>query len=196
MNSIRTMAVSLAIAIALSTSVSVQAQSAPRPTAPADPGTASIATQQQQDEVKALMAAYLGLWAAEDPSRYALEFVTEDAVFEYPYADDAYRRIEGREAIGHALRKLPVTASNWMFSDLRLFQTLYPDVFFVEYKAKAYVPATQHAYESRYLARITVRDGKIADYVELWEHDAKAAAFGTRGKADRVSSAASATPIP
>jgi ketosteroid isomerase-like protein len=195
-NSIRTMAVSLAIAIALSTSVSVQAQSAPRPTVPADPGTASIATQQQQDEVKALMAAYLGLWLAEDPSRYALEFVTEDAVFEYPYADDAYRRIEGREAIGQALRKLPVTASNWTFSDPRLFQTLYPDIFFVEYKAKAYVPATQHTYESRYLARITVRDGKIADYVELWERDAKAAAFGTRGKTDRVSSAASATPIP
>jgi ketosteroid isomerase-like protein len=195
-NSIRTMAVSLAIAIALSTSVSVQAQSAPRPTAPADPGTASIATQQQQDEVKALMAAYLGLWLAEDPSRYALEFVTEDAVFEYPYADDAYRRIEGRGAIGHALRKLPVTASNWMFSDLRLFQTLYPDIFFVEYKAKAYVPATQHSYESRYLARITVRDGKIADYVELWERDAKAAAFGTPVKTDRVSSAAPVTPIP
>jgi ketosteroid isomerase-like protein len=190
------MAVSLAIAIALSTSVSVQAQSAPRPTAPADPGTASIATQQQQDEVKALMAAYLGLWLAEDPGRYALEFVTEDAVFEYPYADDAYRRIEGREAIGHALRQLPVIASNWTFSDPRLFQTLYPDIFFVEYKAKAYVPATQHAYESRYLARITVRDGKIADYVELWERDAKAAAFGTPGKTDRVSSAASATPIP
>jgi len=83
-----------------------------------------------------------------------------------------------------------------MFSDLRLFQTLYPNSFFVEYAAKAYVPATQHTYESRYLARITVRDGKIADYVELWERDAKAAAFGTPGKTDRVSSAASATPIP
>jgi hypothetical protein len=41
-----------------------------------------------------------------------------------------------------------------------------------------------------------VRDGKIADYVELWERDAKAAAFGTPGQTDRVSSAASATPIP
>jgi ketosteroid isomerase-like protein len=195
-NSIRTIAVSLAVAAALCTSVSVQAQSAPRPAAPADPGTASIATQAQQDEVKALMAAYLGLWLAEDPSRYAFDFVTEDAVFEYPYVDDAYRRIEGREAIGHALRELPVTASNWMFSDLRLFQTLYPDIFFVEYNAKAYVPATQHAYESRYLARITVRDGKIANYAELWEQDSRAAAFGTTGKTDRVSSAPSGTPLP
>ena len=82
-----------------------------------------------------------------------------------------------------------------MFSDLRLFQTLYPDIFFVAYKAKAYVPATQHTYESRYLARITVRNGKIADYVELWERDTKAAAFGTPGKTDRVSSATAAPPI-
>jgi len=195
-NSIRAIAVSLALAAALSTSASVQAQSAPSPTAPADPGTSSIARQQQQDEVKTLMAAYLGLWSAEDPGRYAFDFVTEDAVFEYPYADDAHRRIEGRAAISHALRKFPMTASNWTFTDLRLFQTLYSDIFFVEYRAKAYVPATQHAYESRYLARITVRDGKIADYVELWEQDAKAAAFGTPGQTDRVSSAASPTPIP
>ena len=197
MNSIRTIAVSLAVAAALSTSASAQAQSASTPHTPLPTaGTSSIATQQQQDEVKTLMAAYLGLWSAEDPSRYAFDFMTEDAVFEYPYADDAHRRIEGREAVGRALRTFPVTASNWTFSDPRLFQTLYPDIFFVEYKAKAYVPATQHAYESRYLARITVRDGKIADYVELWERDAKAAAFGTPVNTDRVSSAAPATPIP
>ena len=196
MSSIRTMAVSLAVAVALSTSVSVQAQSAPTPyPPPADAGTSSIATQQQQDEVKTLMAAYLALWSAEDPGRYAFEFVTEDAVFEYPYAEDAYRRIEGREAIGQALRTFPVTASNWIFSDLRLFQTLYPDIFFVEYQAKAYVPATQQMYESRYLARVTVRDGRIANYAELWERDAKAAAFGTTGKTDRVSAAAAAPPI-
>jgi uncharacterized protein len=195
-SSIRTMAVLLAVAVALSTSVSVQAQSAPtRYTPPADAGTSSIATQQQQDEVKTLMAAYLALWSAEDPGRYAFEFVTEDAVFEYPYAEDAYRRIEGREAIGQALRTFPVTASNWIFSDLRLFQTLYPDIFFVEYQAKAYVPATQQMYESRYLARVTVRDGRIANYAELWERDAKAAAFGTTGKTDRVSAAAAAPPI-
>lgn len=196
MNSIRTIAVSLALAATLSTSASVQAQSAPSPTAPADPRTSSIATKQQQDEVKTLMAAYLGLWSAEDPDRYAFEFVTEDAVFEYPYADDAHRRIEGREAIRQALRTFPVTASNWTFSDPRLFQTLHPDIFFVEYRAKAYVPATQHAYESRYLARITVRDGKIADYVELWERDARVAAFGIPVKTDQVSVSAPAAPIP
>lgn len=195
MNSIRVVALSLAVAAALSTPVTVQAQSGPTPrTHPAE--TSSSATQQQQDEVKTLMAAYLGLWSAQAPGRRAFEFVTEDAVFEYPYADDAHRRIEGREAIGHALRTFPTTASNWMFSDLQLFQTMYPDIYFVKYRATAYVPATQQAYESPHLARITVRDGKIAGYVELWDSDAKAAAFGTAARNDRVSSAASPTPIP
>jgi uncharacterized protein len=183
-NAIRSMTASLAVAVALSASVNAQAQSGPIPyTVPADPGVSSVATKQQQDEVMTLMAAYLGLWSAEDPSRYAFEqFVTEDAVFEYPYADDASRRLEGRKAIGLALRNFPLTASNWTFSDLKLFQTLYPNIFFVEYRAKAYVPTTQHIYESRHLARITVRDGKIADYDELWERDAKAAAFGTASR--------------
>lgn len=195
MNSIHAIALWLAVATALTTSATVQAQSAQTPGAP-PPGISSIAAPQQQDEVGTLMAAYLGLWSAQEPGRYAFEFVTEDAVFEYPYADDAHRLIEGREAIGHALRTLPMTASNWTFSDLRLFQTLYPDTFFVEYRAKAYVPATQQAYESPHVARITVRDGKIAGYVELWDSDAKAVAFGTVARNDRVSSAASPTPIP
>jgi len=181
MNSLRSMTASLAVVVALTASANIQAQSAPISyTPPAEPGISSIATKQQQDEVMTLMAAYLGLWSAEDPSRHAFEqFVTEDAVFEYPYADSAaLRRIEGRKEIEQALPKLPVMASNWSFTGLKLYQTLYPHIFFVEYTAKAYVPATQRIYASRHIARVTVRDGKIADYSELWELEARAVAFG------------------
>jgi len=181
MTSFRSLAILLAASLALAASASAQAQSGPMPsTLQSAPAISSITTKQQQDEVMTLMAAYLGLWSAEDPSRDTLEqFVTEDAVFEYPYADEASRRIEGRTAIGQASRRFSAMASNWNFSDLRLFETLYPNTFFVEYKAKAYVPATQRTYESRYLARITVRGGKIANYYELWDRDVKSVAFGT-----------------
>ena len=89
MNSFRSMAASLAVAIILVTSANTQAQSTPKPnTLQAGPRTSSIGASQRQDEAMTLMTAYLGLWLAEDPSRYAFEqFVTEDAVFEYPYAD-------------------------------------------------------------------------------------------------------------
>jgi len=189
MNAIRSMTASLAVVVALTASANIQAQSAQRTyTPPAEPGISGVATKQQQDEVMTLMAAYLGLWSAEDPSRQAFEqFVTEDAVFEYPYADEAFRRIEGRRAIRQALGKLPVMASNWTFADLKLYQTLYPHIFFVEYTAKAYVPTTQRIYASRHIARVTVGDGKIANYYELWAREAKTVAFGTIAEIDCVS---------
>lgn len=182
MNSIRNLVVSLLVASGLIASASVQAQSGPGPHTLRE--VPDVATRQQQDEALTLVAAYLAAWSAEDPSRYPIErFVSEDAMFEYPYADEASRRIEGRDAIAEALRKTRSEASNWSFTGLRLFQTLEPGVFFVEYKATAYVPATQHKYDSRYLARVTVRDGKISNYLELWEREAKATAFGATGSA-------------
>src|SRR5262249_22597 len=145
MNSIRNLVVSIVVAGGLIASANVQAQSGPAPhTLRAVPDSA---TRQQQDEALALVAEYLAAWSAEDPSRYPIQrFVSEDAVFEYPYADEASRRLEGRDAIAQALGKTRSEASNWSFAGLRLFQTLEPGVFFVEYKASAYVPATQHYY--------------------------------------------------
>ncbi len=199
MNFIRIAAVSLGAAIALITSATIQAQTTPTPT----PDTSrdeveisGIATRQMQDQVRALVAAYLGLWSIEVPSHSGLDFVAENAVFEYPYADDAYRRIEGREAIEFALREFPATARNWIFSDPRLFQTTYPDTFFVEFTAQAYVPATRRTYESRHLARITVTDGKISAFLELWDDDAKVAAFAVGGNAEHVSATTVAPQTP
>lgn len=181
---IRGVAASLVVAAALVGAPNAQAQSAPRAsTLPADPTLPGIATQQQQDEALALATAYLANWSDEDAGRSSFHrFVAEDAVFEYPYGDDALRRLEGRTAITQALRTLPSTASNWTFSDLRLFPTLYPNVFFLAYKASAYVPATAHAYESTYLARMTIKEGKIVGYYELWEQDVRDEAFGIAGR--------------
>jgi len=182
MNSIRKLVISMVAAAGLIAAVNVQAQSGPAPHIPR--GMPNVATQQQQDEALALVAAYLRAWSAEDPSSYTVEqFVSDDAVFEHPYADEASRRLEGPDAIAQALSKTRLAASNWNFTGLRLFQTLEPGVFFVEYRASAYVPATQHKYESRYVARVTVRDGKISNYLELWEREAMATAFGATGSA-------------
>lgn len=177
MNSIRNLVASIVVAAGLIASANVQAQSGPAPHTQRE--TPDVATRQQQGEALALVAAYLAAWSGEDPSRYSIsQFVGEDAVFEYPYADEASRRVEGRDAIAQALGKTRSEASNWNFTGLRLFPTLEPGVFFVEYKVSAYVPATQRTYESRHLARVTVRESKISNYLELWEREAKATAFG------------------
>jgi hypothetical protein len=172
MNSIRIALASLAAASALALSAGAYAQSAPMSyTLQADPAIPATSTPQQQQEVMKLLTAHLGLWLTRDTSSYPYEkLVTEDAVFEYPYAaTDSDRRIEGREAVAEALRKLPLSASDWKFDSIKLFQTPHPDVFFVEYVASASVPGALHTPGQRHLARITVKQGQIANYYELWD---------------------------
>jgi ketosteroid isomerase-like protein len=124
-----------------------------------------------------LFTAHLGLWLTRDPDSYPYEkLITEDAVFEYPYAQaESARHIEGRAAIAETLRKLPRVASDWQVDDVKLFQTPHSEIFFVAYQ----LSAAQHAYAQRYLARITVRDGQIANYFELWDRSVAGAASAT-----------------
>jgi ketosteroid isomerase-like protein len=132
-----------------------------------DPSMPDITTKQQQEEVMKLFTAHVGLWLTRDPNSYPYEkLITDDAVFEYPYAQtDSARHIVGREAVAEALRKLPRGESDWQFDDVQLFQTAHPEIFFVSYK----LSAAHRAYTQTYLARITVRNGQIANYYELWD---------------------------
>jgi len=41
------------------------------------------------------------------------------------------------------------------------------------------MPAGNRIFEQRYLTRITVKQGKIAEYYELWDRTAQEAAFPT-----------------
>jgi ketosteroid isomerase-like protein len=182
MTSIRKTLAPLAMALALGLSGHANAEAASlRYVLQADPAIPSTTTRQQQDEVMGLMSAYLELWQSPDASRYPYEnLITEDAVFEYPYANsESGRRIEGRAAVAEALRELPLKATDWQFGDFKLFQTPHADIFFVEYTAKAYVPASKQTYQQRYLARVTVREGKIAGYYEVWDRTANAAVLSS-----------------
>ena len=122
---------------------------------------------QQRDEVMKLFTAHLGLWLTRDPNGYPYErLITEDAVFEYPYAEaESARYVAGRAGVADTLRKLPRAASDWRYDEVKVFQTAQPDVFFVAYK----LSAPQHDYAQSFMARITVRNGQIANYYELWD---------------------------
>jgi len=45
------------------------------------------------------------------------------------------------------------------------------------------VLATHRLYEGRHIARITVRSGRIGDYLEIWDRAARDLAFGQDSKA-------------
>ena len=178
MKPVRAVIASIVTVAALTLSTHAYAQSAAIAyTLQTDPAIPDTTTSQQQDEVMKLFTAHLGLWLTRDPDSYPYEqLITEDAVFEYPYAQaESARRIEGRAAIAETLRTLRRPASDWQVEDVKLFQTPHPDVFFV-----AYVRSTaQHAYAQHYLARITVRNGQIANYYELWDRSVRGAASAT-----------------
>jgi len=78
-----------------------------------DPAIPDITTKQQQEEVMSLFTAHVGLWLTRDPDRYPYErLITEDALFEYPYADtESARQIQGRKAVAEILRALPRAAA-------------------------------------------------------------------------------------
>jgi uncharacterized protein len=179
MNRFRPYASAIAAAIGLTLSLHVQAQSAPMQySLQGDSQISRVTSKQQQDEVIALFTRLLALRTASDASVSTYDdVVTPDAVFEYPYAtEESLRHIEGPSAIAQALRKLGALAGDGKFSEIRLFETPHPDVFFVQYKASAAIPGGKHDYQQTYLTRITVRDGKIAGYFELWDRAVQEAA--------------------
>ena len=186
MNTFRTLLLSVLSAATFGVSSLASAQSSPLPyTLQLERGIASITTLQQRDEAVRLFSAHLALWSAANPKEYPYaDLLTDDAVYEYPYANnDSGLRVEGRNSVATIVRDLPGAAIDWQFHDVKLFETPHPDVFFVEYRANAYVPATHRLYEGRHIARITVRDGHIADYLEVWDRAARDLAFGPDSKA-------------
>ncbi len=160
----------LAALAALTVCTPANAQSALIPYAlQTDPAIPDVTTRQQQEEVMSLFTAHVGLWLTRDPERYPYErLITEDALFEYPYADaESGRQIQGRRAVAEMLRALPRAAVDWKVDDVKLFQTAHSDVFFVSYN----LSTAEHPYGQGYMARITVRNGQIANYYELWDRN-------------------------
>ncbi|MEO8631519.1 MAG: nuclear transport factor 2 family protein [Betaproteobacteria bacterium] len=168
---IRTITSASLFAAGVGVQIHAMAQSSSLPYAlESSPDIPSITTKAQQDSVITLLSAHLGIWAARRSAEYPYEqIVTPQAVFEYPYAYGAARRVEGREAIAKAVGQRSQIASDWHFNDLKLFQTAHRNVFFVAYTSTAADAATGQPYKQTYLARITVKDGKIDNYLELWD---------------------------
>ncbi|THU30239.1 hypothetical protein FAM09_30530 [Niastella caeni] len=100
--------------------------------------------------------AYANLW-------------TEDAVHEYPYAPAPYsKQVEGRDAITAYIANVTQSATNWSFSNFAFSATSDPDIVFVEFEGSSLVTATGKQYKQIYVGRITLREGKIANYREFW----------------------------
>jgi ketosteroid isomerase-like protein len=105
--------------------------------------------------------------------------LTDDVVFDYPYENrGAGLSLNGLDAVKQGAAQRDSAAADWTLRNLKVYETDYTDTFFVEFSVDAFVPSTNRSYDGKHLARVTVRDGKIAGYYEIWDQDARDAAFG------------------
>ncbi len=112
------------------------------------------------------MAGFAALW-------------TPDGVMEFPFAPPGYpRRLDGRAAIAEYLRGYPDILDIHEISEVRVHQSLDPDVVVVEFRAAGIAVATGQPYQLDYIAVITVRDNAIAHYRDYWDPVAAVTAIG------------------
>ena len=96
--------------------------------------------------------------------------LAEDAVVEFPYASalSSQGRLEGKSAIYNHMKNAVAQLQNWVFTDVREYQTLIPNVLFAEFHGEAVFVATGQPYQQDYVVRLETNNGKIIHYREYW----------------------------
>ena len=107
--------------------------------------------QQNQCEV---FAAHLALIGTDIQAWSNL--LAEDAIVEFPYASalGSQGRFEGKPAIYNHMKNAVAQLQNWVFTDVREYQTLIPDVLFAEFHGEAVFVETGQPYQQDYVVRL------------------------------------------
>jgi ketosteroid isomerase-like protein len=115
-----------------------------------------------------VFAAHLEL-IGKDIQAWA-DLLAEDAVVEFPYASalGLPERLEGKPAIYNYMKNMIAQMQNWIFTNVREYQTSTPNVLFAEFHGEAVFVATGRHYQQDYVMRLETKDGKIIHYREYW----------------------------
>jgi uncharacterized protein len=122
----------------------------------------------EHNSIEQIFAAHLALIGTNIEAWSDL--LAEDIVVEFPYAIalGAPSRFEGKTAIYNHIKNAVAQLQNWVFTDIRQYQTLIPNVLFAEFHGEAVFVATGQLYQQDYVARLETKDGKIIHYREYW----------------------------
>lgn len=122
----------------------------------------------EQNPIAQVFAAHLAL-IGTDVQAWS-DLLAEDAVVEFPYASalGSPSRLEGKLAIYDYMKNAVAQLQNWVFTDVREYQTLLPNVLFAEFHGEAVFVATGQPYQQDYVVRLEIKDGKIIHYREYW----------------------------
>ncbi|MBD2309867.1 PhzA/PhzB family protein [Chroococcidiopsis sp. FACHB-1243] len=122
----------------------------------------------EQNSIAQVFAAHLALIGTD--MRAWSDLLAEDAVVEFPYASalGSPSRLEGKPAIYNHMKNAVAQLQNWVFTDVREYQTLLPNVLFAEFHGEAVFVATGQLYQQDYVVRLETKNGKIIHYREYW----------------------------
>jgi uncharacterized protein len=99
------------------------------------------------------------------------ELLADDAVFEMPFAPSGFeRKIVGREDILAFLETVPEIIDAENLHDVR-FATHHSDAgeIVAEYRSDMVIKPTNAEYRNEYIARFTIRAGKITRFAEYYD---------------------------
>jgi ketosteroid isomerase-like protein len=101
-------------------------------------------------------SAWVDLWAA-------------DGIMEFPFAPEGWpQRLEGKDAIAAYIRDYPDHIDLHDIPDLLIHQTSDPRTIVVEMRAVGRLVETDKPFEMKYIAVVTVENGRITSYRDYW----------------------------
>jgi uncharacterized protein len=122
----------------------------------------------KQNPIARIFTAHLAL-IGTDVEAWS-DLLAEDAVVEFPYAAalSSPSRLEGKPAIYTYMKNAVAQMQNWVFTDIREYQTPIPTVLLAEFHGEAVFVATGQPYQQDYVVRLETHNGKIIYYREYW----------------------------
>jgi uncharacterized protein len=122
----------------------------------------------EQNSIERIFTAHLALIGTD--VRAWSDLLAEDAVVEFPYASalGSPSRFVGKTAIYNYMKNAVAQLQNWVFTDIRKYQTPIPTVLLAEFHGEAVFMATGQTYRQDYVVRLEIKNGKIIHYREYW----------------------------
>jgi uncharacterized protein len=127
-----------------------------------------ITPDMEQNPIERIFAAHLAL-IGTDVEAWS-DLLAEDAVVEFPYASalGAPSRFVGKPAIYNHIKNAVAQLQNWVFTDIRAYQTPILTVLLAEFHGEAVFVATGQTYQQDYVVRLETKNAKIIHYREYW----------------------------
>ena len=119
----------------------------------------------ERDVIERAQAAFGAQLALDCAANAQIDWVAEDAVYQYALSGvDVSVRMEGRAVVAAHLCALSAAAPDAIAENIHYSPTLHPEIVYVQYDL---VPADGSGKRSKPLAIIQMRDNQIARFTQL-----------------------------